>query len=144
MTKVPTGSPVAVAVAGRATTAGDYRVRVRFLTNRTLGLALVRTTAAGTETVLRAESVLPGVTYVANEWVRVRIQVTGSAPTTVRAKVWTAGATEPTAWSAQVTDRTVGLQGTGGIGLRAVLAAAATNAPVKVLVDDVRAVVPTG
>ena len=73
-----------------------------------------------------------------------RLQVTGSSPTTVRAKVWRAATAEPASWTATATDATAGLQGAGGVKLYSYLSASATNAPVKVLVDDVKAIAATG
>ena len=68
-----------------------------------------------------------------------RLQVTGTNPTTIRLKVWPAGATEPTAWQTTATDSTAALQGAGAIGLSGYLSGSVTNAPVVLRLDDLSA-----
>ena len=68
--------------------------------------------------------------------VRVRVQVIGSSPTTVRAKVWSAAGAEPAAWAASVTDATAGLQTSGSVGFNTYLSSSSTNAPLAVRFDD--------
>ena len=53
--------------------------------------------------------------------------MTGTSPTTVRAKIWRTGQAEPTAWLSSVTDSTAGLQVAGAIGLQSSLSSAATS-----------------
>ena len=65
-----------------------------------------------------------------------RFQVTGTNPTTVRAKVWKVGAAEPAAWLVSTTDSTAALQAAGGVGMWVYLSSAATNAPVVATFDD--------
>ncbi|MBN1098038.1 hypothetical protein JKP76_19675 [Blastococcus sp. TML/C7B] len=71
-----------------------------------------------------------------------RLQVVGTAPTTVRVKVWPAGSAEPTEWQRTATDSTAALQAPGGVGLTTYLSGSATNAPVALRMDDL-AVRPT-
>ena len=71
--------------------------------------------------------------------VHVRLQVTGTDPTTIRLKVWPAGATEPAAWQTTATDSTAALQGAGAIGLSGYLSGSVTNAPVVLRLDDLSA-----
>jgi hypothetical protein len=52
--------------------------------------------------------------------VSVRLQVVGTNPTVVRAKVWQAGGGEPTGWTVSASDSTSGLQRPGAVGLTAV------------------------
>src|SRR5207249_11743253 len=54
----------------------------------------------------------PGSTYM------VRTQVTGTAPTTLRMKVWRAGTVEPTSWGVEATDSAAALQTAGLVGVR--------------------------
>ena len=56
------------------------------------------------ETVLAGPVTVSGLTYTAGLSLSVRVQVTGTAPTVVRARVWRTGQAEPTAW--QVTPPT--------------------------------------
>jgi hypothetical protein len=55
-----------------------------------------------------------------------RVLVTGTSPTTVQAKVWPTGTTEPATWQAAATDSTAGLQAAGSVGVQAYLSGSAT------------------
>ena len=61
---------------------------------------------------------------------RVSFAVTGTNPTTLSAKAWKVGATEPSAFQTTVTDSEASLQNPGAIGLQTYLSSNATNAPV--------------
>ena len=50
-------------------------------------------------------------------WMRVR--VTGASPTTIQARAWQDGSTEPTSWQFSFTDSTSALQSAGGVGVGA-------------------------
>ncbi|GAA2158117.1 PKD domain-containing protein [Pedococcus bigeumensis] len=139
--KVPTGSGAYISLNGRRVAGvGDYRAKVHYTSNGAVWLSLQRATAANTETALVAESQVSGITMAAGQQLLARVQVTGTSPTTIRARVWKAGTTEPTTWQKTVTDSTAGFQATGGVGLFLYLSGSATNAPVTVSVDDLRAV----
>ncbi len=58
------------------------------------------------------------------------------APTTLRAKLWRAGTTEPAGWQLTATDSTASLQAAGAIGFESYISASATNAPVTVSLDN--------
>jgi PKD repeat protein len=133
--KAPTGSGSMLWVrARRVTGAGDYRSKTWWQTGG-LRVSLVRATAAGTETLLTPTITVPG-TFAPGDRVRVRTQVTGTAPTTLRLKVWREGQPEPTAWTATATDATAGLQVPGSITLSTYVSGSATNGPVTISVDD--------
>ncbi|MBW8481610.1 PKD domain-containing protein [Actinomadura sp. PM05-2] len=138
-----TGNGVyAWAVGRRVGGAGDYRARLRFLPNGRLALQISRTDAASAETAIGAEQTLSGVTYTPGSPVSLRVRVTGTSPTTIRAKAWTGA--EPAAWQVTGTDATAGLQVAGNVGVRSYLAGSATNAPVVLAVDDVTVVKADG
>ncbi|KRC52152.1 hypothetical protein ASE16_03645 [Leifsonia sp. Root227] len=77
-----------------------------------------------------------GLTYTAGQQLTLRVQVFGTSPTTVRAKLWPAIQAEPAAWQASVTDTTATLQATGSVGLRTYLSGAATLTPVRAKFDN--------
>ncbi|MEU6041042.1 LamG-like jellyroll fold domain-containing protein [Actinomadura sp. NPDC047616] len=134
--KEGTGNGVYVWLAGRRVSgAGDYRARVRLRPSGVVSLQISRTNSSNSETVIGAEQTIPGLTYAPNTPLRLRLRVTGSAPTTLSAKVWADGAAEPD-WQVTGTDSTDGLQTPGGVGLRSQLAGSATNAPIVLSVDD--------
>ncbi|MFC6878195.1 MULTISPECIES: LamG-like jellyroll fold domain-containing protein [Actinomadura] len=140
--KEGTGNGVYFWAAGRRVAGqGEYRARLRLRPSGAVSLQLSRTDAHNAETAIGAEQTVPGLTYEPGRPLRLRLQVTGGAPTALRAKVWADGADEP-GWQATGTDATAGLQAAGSVGVRTYLAGNATNAPVVVSVDDLEARVP--
>jgi len=127
--------------ARRVAGVGEYRANLRMYSNGTVTLALART-AGSAETTLAPAVGLPGVTYAVGDRLLVRVQATGTSPTTVQAKVWESGTPEPTTWQVSRTDTTPALQVPGSIGLNTYLSSSATNAPLRLLVDDLVARVP--
>ncbi|WP_169514502.1 vanadium-dependent haloperoxidase [Actinokineospora enzanensis] len=135
--KLATGNGVYVAAVGRKINdAGTYRATVSLRPDGSVRLGLRRTDAAGAETALTTDQTISGLAYQPGSVLRVRLQVTGTAPTTLRAKVWADGTAEP-GWQATTSDQTGALQGAGNAGLLANLSGSATNAPIVVTVDDI-------
>ncbi|WP_199421740.1 LamG-like jellyroll fold domain-containing protein [Actinotalea solisilvae] len=136
--RVPTGGGAFVVVQARRVAAADaYAARVRLQADGSVQLHVTRGNGSPVAGV-----VVPGLTYAAGDRLQVRVQATGSSPTTVRAKVWRAGTPEPAAWHTQATDTTASLQVPGAVGLSTYLFGSATNGPLTVAYDDlaVRAV----
>lgn len=141
--KLATGSGLYASIAGRAVTgAGEYRAKARLRSDGRIELSLIRTSATGTETTIRAAALVPSLTYAPGSSFRVRMEVTGTSPTTVRARAWDAAAAEPTDWLVSTTDSTAGMQVAGAIGINSYYSSTATNAPLVLSVDDLVAVVP--
>jgi hypothetical protein len=133
--KAQTGGGTYVSVVGRrVNTTSDYRVKVRYTADGKVYASAVRT-VAGAETTLSSVSV-PNLTYVAGSVLRVRVQVTGTNPTTVRARVWPVAAVEPATWVVSATDATASLQVPGGFALSTYLSGSATNAPMTTSFDE--------
>lgn len=132
--KAPTGGGQYGYVTARGTLDSGYRTKIRVAST---GAVTVWLTAVvnGTETDLTSTTV-QGLNVTAGTKVAVRMQTFGTSPTTVRAKVWAAGGTEPTAWLVSSTDSRAALQVAGGIAVRTYLSGSSTNAPVTMLVDD--------
>lgn len=137
--KPATGGGVFTYVAGRRVGSSDYRGKVRFLSSGAVQVFATR--MSGGETDLGVLTV-PDLTYSAGERLNVRLQVTGTAPTTLRIKVWKVGTPEPADWQLTRTDTTAGLQVGGGVGLLTYLSGSANNAPVTVSFDDLWAGTP--
>lgn len=141
--KPATGSGLYVSGVGRRiVTAGEYRAKVLITSSGAVSLSLVRTAANGAETTILSALQIAGLNYAVGDKLVLRLQVTGTGPTTVRAKVWELGTAEPVAWQRTTTDTTAALQGTGGIGVATYLSGSATNAPVTVAIDNLLAVSP--
>lgn len=115
-------------------TANDYRAKFRVASNGVVSLWLTKT-IAGVETVLSSTTV-PGLTITSADQLSVKFQVTGTNPTTLKAKVWRTATTEPTAWTLSTTDATASLQAPGYVGVNSYLSSSATAVPVVYTYDD--------
>ena len=126
--KLPVGGPVYVKVNGRRIDAKNYySATVTVNADGSVTLNVSRT-VAGTGSVL-ASTKITGLTVTGGMSLQIRLQVTGTAPTTLRARVWASSAAEPSTWRLSTTDGTAVLQAPGQTGLFGNLAAAVTNAP---------------
>lgn len=136
--KATTGNGVYAYVIGRrVANVGDYRAKVRVLPGGAVRVGLAYVTAAGAETAIFAEVPVPNVTILPGDALRLRVQVRGANPSTVRAKVWT-GTSEPGAWAVSQTDTRAGMQVAGSVGLATYLSGSSTNAPVVARFDSLR------
>ena len=81
---------------------------------------------------------VPGLVYSPGTFYRVRVQVTGANPTTIKMKLWVDGQAEPADWQYTATDSAAANQGSGWVGFRTYISASATNGPVAVSYDDLR------
>ncbi|GGV86691.1 hypothetical protein GCM10010294_67610 [Streptomyces griseoloalbus] len=117
---VASGGSMFPALAARYQDASNtYLARVQFAPGGTITLSL-RKRVAGTETQLA--SYTSTLTHQAGVPVRVRWQGTGS---TLRARIWADGRTEPDAWHVTATDTS--LAAAGQIGMRTILSSDNTN-----------------
>ncbi len=131
--KAGTGGGIYTSLLARRTGTSDYRVKVQ-ATGTATTLQLVRS-VNGTETVILSQAVSGMVYALGDEW-NMRFQVQGTGTTTLRAKIWKAGTTEPSAWRLTATDTTASLQAPGAVGILGYLSGSATNAPVVTSVQD--------
>jgi PKD repeat protein len=111
----------------------EYRAKVWVKSTGAVQLQL--NSLQSTETTLAAANIT-GLTVAAGEKLAVRMQLTGSAPTTIRAKVWTAGTAEPAAWQLTATNSTAELQDAGGVGYSVSNAGSVTTGANTVRLDD--------
>jgi PKD repeat protein len=125
------GAATNVTVIGRQVGADYYGGRVRFEADGSVRLYALRT-----ETALANSFVLPGYTYQSGDVLNVKVEVMGTAPTTVRVKVWVAGTDEPTAWQISATDSQASLQQAGSVGLRAAVGAASINPTTQIRFEE--------
>ena len=124
---------------GRRISAGnEYRARALVTSANKVTVLLTRL-VGGVQTSISTDRSVTGLTYTAGMPLRMRLQVTGTSPTTVRAKVWPASGTEPPDWLVSATDSTAGLQGPGAIALTSYLSSNATNAPAVARISDLAA-----
>jgi PKD repeat protein len=130
----PSGGGAHLWLLGRGTLSNGYRERVTVSGTGAVTLNVSRW-SGGAETVLQSVSV-PAITYADGDSLTLRMQVEGTSPTTVRAKVWRTGTTEPATWQLTATDSTAALQTAGGVGVQTYVSGAATNAPITLSVDN--------
>jgi hypothetical protein len=132
--KAPTGGGQYVSVIGRSVATSDYRAKVRMAAGGVVTVWLVRMDN-GVETALSTTNVA-GLSYAAGDVLRVRMQVTGSGPSTLVVKVWKQGTTEPATWLLAATDNSANLQTAGSVGIYSYVSGSATNAPIVFGYDD--------
>ncbi|WP_340536694.1 right-handed parallel beta-helix repeat-containing protein [Nocardioides sp. GXZ039] len=118
--------------------AGDYRVIATRLSGKAVRIDLVRTVGARS---VRLDSAKMPVGKA--KALRIRLQVSGSGTTTIRAKIWSSTRREPGAWSVTASDRTGKLQKAGAVGLL-VATSGAARATSRAEFDDLRVREPAG
>ncbi|MGZ4735392.1 MAG: PKD domain-containing protein [Acidimicrobiia bacterium] len=132
-----TGGGAYVSVVGRRVSNGnDYRLKLRYVAGGTLTAYLTRT-INNSETVLTSINV-PSLTVSAGDLLRVRFQALGTSPTTLRAKVWRASASEPVSWLLTSTDSTAALAAPGDVGVLLFTSSTWTGTAPTLSVDNLR------
>lgn len=126
-----TGGGIFTTISGRrVSSTDDYRLNVRLSSTSKVVVSIGALQGSATAVTLSSSVTLPG-TYSPGTDVHVRLQAQGTSPTTIRAKVWLEGETEPSAWTVSATDSYGPLQAPGAIGFAAYLSGSATVAPVN-------------
>ena len=120
LNSAPTGGGSYTSILGRVVGTNNYAANVWVKSTGAVALVLKQGT-----TVL-SNTVVPGLTYTAGTQLQLRLQVTGTSPTTLQAKVWPVGQPEPATWLSSVTDSTAALQTPGSVALQATLSASST------------------
>jgi PKD repeat protein len=110
--RVPAGGGAYETLVGRQVGASYYAASVWLKPAGAVALVLKQTAAAVSVVSI------PGLVYTPGTELQLRLQVAGTAPTTVRAKLWVKGQAEPTTWTATATDATAALQSTGSVGIQ--------------------------
>ncbi|GAA3687545.1 hypothetical protein GCM10023081_26080 [Arthrobacter ginkgonis] len=127
----PASGSLYFGVLGRRVGTAEYGARAVVASGGSVQLQVRRST-----TTLRAITV-PGLAFASGNRLRLRLQVVGASPTTIRAKVWKLGTPEPTTWQITTTDSTAGLQAAGTMGFYSYFSSGASPASLVVSVDDV-------
>lgn len=120
--KLATGGAHFLHLVGRYQDASNnYLARLAFNTDQSLTLTL-RKRLAGTETLLATAANTSSLIHAAGRLFWLRFRITGS---TLQAKIWQEGGSEPTPWSVTATDTS--LTAAGAIGTRSILSSTNTN-----------------
>ncbi len=125
------GHIVAGIVARQVNASEFYQARVRLLPGGSVALQITQ----GSSSLVLANATIAGLSYTPGDMLQIRFQLEGTSPTTLKAKVWRVGTTEP-GWQLTTTDTTASLQTAGVIGLESYISASATNAPVTITYDN--------
>lgn len=118
-----------VGLAARQSTTKNYTVRVWMRAEGTVWLVAQQSGA-----VLLAAPVA-GMSWAAGDVFNLATEVTGVSPTTIKAKIWKDGATEPGNWQLATTDSTAGLQQPGYVSTHLARTTASTT-PVAATFDN--------
>ncbi len=129
--KAASGAPMNITVIGRQVGSSIYAARFRVETSGAIRLYILRD-----ETPLGASYLIPNTTYDAGDVYHLKLKVSGTSPTTVSAKVWKAGADEPSGWRLTATDSNASMQAAGYVGVMAYVGGASGNAQTQVSFDD--------
>ena len=134
--KAQTGGGTYISVIGRRVSASvAYQLKIRVQPNGIVTPQIVRV-VNGAETIIQSGPTVPGVSWTQGKKVRVRLRVSGTAPTALAARIWEDGAPEPTAWNVVANDSTPSLQANGGLGISTYLSSSATQSPMTISVDE--------
>lgn len=134
----PIGASLAVS-GRRISGAGAYQAKLSLADTGVVRLSLVKVNAnGGGEVVLQPAANVP---RLASGRIQVRLQVIGTAPTVLRAKVWAAGTPQPSGWLRATRDGSPSLQRPGGIGFTTA-APQSSSTYSFVRLDDLRAIRP--
>ncbi|MFT3860689.1 PKD domain-containing protein [Micropruina sp.] len=138
--KLPDGGGAFFTLGARTTASNGYRAKVKVASTGALTLYVVKL-VGGTETVLSSTTLGSAYNYTVGSTLQIAAQVTGSSPTTIKAKVWKTTQTEPS-WQVSTTDSTSDLQGPAGVSLVTYLSSSSTNFPIVASWDDLIAKTP--
>ena len=127
---VPASATYISVVGRRVNATNGYRAKLRYFPNGDVTVTLVRV-VNGTETSIVGGKI-QGITYSTGDVLRVRTQVVGTAPTTLKVKVWRAIDVEPATWNFQIADSTATLQAPGSVGFLTYSSSATGSIPAAV------------
>lgn len=137
--RAPNGDGQFVSIIGRDRGSSNYEAKVRVTGTGQVTVWLART-VNGSSSVI--EHTTPSMTLSAGGTLALRLQVTGTSPTTVRAKVWKDGSAEPSGWTVSGSDGSSALQQAGSVGLWSYASSNMTNGPISVRFDQLNVYKP--
>jgi hypothetical protein len=116
----PTGTSIGwveVSVRARDIHYNHYAAAVKFLVDNSITISIIRRLVPS-DTILVADTVVSGLTWVADHYYRIEIEASGYSPTTIRARVYDSTAGSVSGWLVTTTDSSAVLQDTGGPALQ--------------------------
>ena len=101
--KVATGGGTLISVEPRRVASGDgYLAQLKYASDGSVTVLLEKR-VAGVVTIL-ATAPITGLAVSPGDVIDLRVQATGTSPTSLRAKAWKDGSSEPSAWTVSTTD----------------------------------------
>ena len=133
------GGGVSVAAIVRGSPSGDrYRIRVRVARDRSLWLAVFRFRTHGGSRAIGREVRVRGLRLVPGRALAVRARVSGTDPVLFRARVWSTGRAEPSAWQLKARNSGRALTAAGATGVRVALARDDASTRAHVIIDGLQ------
>ncbi len=114
----------------------EYRGKVKVAGTTGQLTVYITKLVGGTETTLTSVTLGSANNYTVGSQLQLRVQASGTGTTTLKAKVWKVGSTEPSSWNLSTADSSSSLQAAGGISVLSFLSGSATNFPITVSFDD--------
>jgi PKD repeat protein len=136
LSTVADGGGTTVTVVGRQVGTFTYSSRIIVSATGAVRLQIMQGTTA------LASVNVAGLVYAPGDQLTLRLQATGSSPTTLSAAVWKVGAPQPATWQLTAVDSTADLQAAGTVGVNGYVSGSATNGPVVVRFDSFRVALP--
>ncbi len=132
--RAPVGGSVWFYGESRRNAGNSYRIKIRLDPSGAVFVSASRVINFA-EAAIGSE-VRAGTLDYRSTPIRVRGQVQGTSPTTLRVRAWAVASAEPSTWQYVGTDSAVAVQRSGAIGLRSYGSTSVKNAPIRVSVDD--------
>jgi hypothetical protein len=120
-------------VVARSVAGDGYRATVGYMADGSVKIRLVR--ASGGTRVTLASAVIPQLRLATGAVTRVRFEVRGVGPVSLRAKLWTVGDSEPADWQVVALDTAPAAPATGSIAITGTLSQR-TSEPATLVVDN--------
>jgi hypothetical protein len=122
---------------------GQYRARLELTPSgsaKLVGQKYLNSTNVTTN--IGSSITASSLTYSANQYLWLRVQVVGTNPTTIRIRVWLDGQPEPSTWQYSGSDSEAALQTSGSVAILSRLPSTSTVAPVVITYDDFTVTAP--
>jgi hypothetical protein len=124
-------------LARQLASTGHYRARLELAPDGSVKLVGQKyLSSTNVTTNIGSVVTVQGLTYAADRYVWLRVQVAGINPTTIRIKAWADGQSEPAGWLYTGTDSEAVLQSSGNVAILSRLNGTSTVAPVLFTYDD--------
>jgi PKD repeat protein len=136
LSKLPDGGGEYVSAGARVVGTDEYRGKIKVAASTGQLTLYLTKVVGGTETTLSSVALGSANNYTVGSQLQLRVQASGTGSTSLKAKVWKVGTSEPSTWNLSSTDSSSSLQAAGGISVVSFLSASSTTFPSSVSFDD--------